>query len=353
MAVYLINLMLIVGFGFLFIQVNPTETKKKIYCIICSIQWILISGLRDYSVGADTWTYHTAFYRVQSMPWRTVILNCWNYLFKGLKTKDPGYNLLQKIFQIFSDDYRMWLFFIAIVFTGLMARWIYRYSSMPDVSFVIYSILFYSFFAITGHRQTLATALIVFLGYELAKKRQFLKFAIVSFIAFMLHKSSLVFILYYVIAAINFTPICFVLIFASTVIIGVLGSRLYAPIALALGFGEDQIEYSVGGAGTYATVLLLLCFIAFCMYPWINQKRVDAKYLYNLLFLTMVSTVLVYHNQNFMRIQQYYSMVIMLIIPEIIRAFDKNYRVFAYLFVVIFLTVYLLRVQPQYRFFFM
>ena len=352
MAVYFINIILILGYGFVFIHTNPSDAKKKVYCAICAIQWILLSGLRDYSVGNDTTQYKEHFETGIQTPWKILIDNCWNYLFNGYKTKDPGYYLLQKVFQIFSDDYRVWLFFIAIVFTGLMARWIYKYSTLPDISFLVYSVLFFAFYSITGHRQTLATALIVFLGYEFAKKREFVKFAIVAFIAFMLHKSSLVFVIYYFFANISITPIYVSIMLCLSVVVAVMGKQIYGPIASLLGFADEQVDYSGGGAETYATVLILLCVVTFCFYPWINKYRKDSKYFYNMLFLTFVTTLLVYQNQSFMRIQQYFSLVIMITIPELIQAFDKNYRVIPYLFVVVFLCAYFLRIQPQYRFFF-
>lgn len=352
MTIYLINIISILGFGFALIHTSPSDAKKKVYCTICAVQWILLSGLRDYSIGNDTKQYAYLFEEGFYTSWKTLIGNCWNYLLHGYKTKDPGYYLLQKIFQIFSHDYRLWLFFIAIVFTGLMARWIYKYSSMPDISFLVYSVLFFAFYSVTGHRQTLATAMIVFLGYEYAKKRQFVKFAIVAFIAFMLHKSSLVFIVYYLIANSSITSTYFIFMFGASFIIALLGKQLYGPLASFLGFADEQIDYSGGGAETYATILVLLCLVCFCFYPWINKKRTDSKYLYNMMTLTFVTTLLVYQNQTFMRIQQYFSLVIMIFIPELIQAFDRNYRVIAYLFVVGFLCAYFFRISPQYSFFF-
>ncbi len=352
MVVYILNLISIILFGFLFIHVNPTENKKKIYCTICAVQWILISGLRDWTIGNDTLEYANAFTRGLDTSWETAFSNCWDYLFNGLKTKDPGYYLLQKIFQIFSENYQLWLFFIAIVFTGLMAMWIYKYSSLPDVSFVIYSVLFYSFYSITGHRQTLATALIIFLGYEYAKKKQFFKFVIVAFLAFMLHKSSIVFVLYYLIAGISITPLYLFVMSVIALVFALFGKQLYIPIATFLGFEDEQINYNVGGAETYATVLILLCLIAFCFYPWVKKQRKDAKYLYNMLMLALLTTIFVYQNQSFMRIQQYFSLVIMLIVPEIIQAIERKYRAIPYLFVVIFLSVYFINLQPEYKFFF-
>lgn len=350
--VYFINIFLIFAWAILLLKNNPNPTKKKIYCAIIALQWILISGLRHHSVGSDTYQYYFRFMEAKHISWSEVLQQNWDYIFNGLDVKDPGYLLIQKAFLEISDSYHLFLIFIAAVFTGLMARWIYRYSKMPEISFLIYSVLFYAFYSITGHRQTLATALIVFLGYEYAKDRKWLKFAIVAFIAFMIHKSSIVFILFYFIANIEITKIYAVIV--SVIILGVaiLGIQLYGPIALALGFDESTIEYAGGGAETYATVLLLVCISSFILYPWISKRREDSKYLYNMMFLTTASTLLVYQQQGFMRIQQYYSLFIMIIIPELILSIEKKYRVIAYLGVVGILVMYLLTIQPYYRFFF-
>ena len=353
MTVYLINIALILLWSVPLIYIDTNSKKKKFYCTICAIQWILVSGLRDWSVGADTLNYYHWFEEVKFKSWSTLTTNVWDYLFNGLEIKDPGYNLLQKIFQIFFNDYQMWLVFIAILFTGFMARWIYKYSSMPEISFLLYSALFYSFFAVTGHRQTIATALVFFVGYEYAKKKKWAKFAIIAIIAFLIHKSSLVFILFYILANIRISMIYSIVMFIVIASFAVFGKQLYGPIAQFLGFSDEQIEYDVGGAETYATVLLLLCFVAFCLYPWISKRRIDAKNLYNMLFLTMGSTVLLYHNQSFMRIQQYFSLGIMAVVPEIILTVEKKYRIWLYLAVVIVLVAYLIRNNPKYSFFFL
>ncbi len=352
MVVYLANIALMFIWKFALLRKNQTDKKKKIYCGIVALQWILISGLRHWSIGADTYNYYNVFEASKSRTWQNIISNCYNYLFNGLKTKDPGYYLLQKIFQIFSDNYQVYLIFIAVVFTGLMAWWIYKNSEMPEISFLIYSTIFYSFYAITGHRQTIATALIVFVGYELIKEKKYLKFMLVAFAAFMIHKSSIVFIAYMIIANINLSLVYVSIMAASIAAVAILGNQLYVPIAVMLGFDEEQIEYAGGGAETYATVLLLVCVASFILHHWISKRRSDYKYLYNMMFLVVASTLLIYEQQGFMRIQQYFSLIIMIVIPEMILSIEKKYRTVAYVGVVGILVVYLLMRSPEYRFFF-
>lgn len=352
MAVFLVNFLLIVLWDILLLQNNPTESKKKIFCTISAIQWILISGLRSIELSRDvSINYVRAFEETKLMPWLKIFSAIRDYLFNGLEIKDPGYNLVMKIFQIFSNNFQVFLIFIAIVFTVSMAVWIYKYSSMPGLSFLIYSSLFYSFFALTGLRQTIATALVVFIADKFVRERKFIPFAIIAFIAFLIHKSSVVFVIYYLIAGISITPMY--LAFSGCVIaaISMLGGSLYAPIANILGFGDEVITNNRHSATTYALMMLAICIIAYFVYPLVSKQREDSKFLYNMLILTIFSNLLVMQNQSFMRIQQYFALIIMIIIPEIILTIDKRHRAIIYLCGIVFMLFYLVSNNPQYRFF--
>ncbi len=352
MTVYLTNIALIFFWALFLLQSkNNKDNNKKLYCGIVAFQWVLISGFRHVDIGADTLEYKNAFERVKQTPWSTILENIFDYLFKGKEIKDPGYALVEKISQIFCKDYQVFLIFIALLFTGFMAVWIYKNSKDPCFSFFLYSILFYSFYALTGHRQTIATALIVFLGYKYIKERKFFKFTILAFIAFLIHKSSVVFFPYYFIANI---PITIPYVVIATIIIGVvtfLGKGIYGPLAEILGFGEDQIDYAVGGAETYAAVLSLMCLVVLVFYFYYKNRTENATRIFNITLLTLLSSLLVFQNQSFMRIQQYYSLFLCISLPEVIYSFEKKSRIIVYVFVVCFLVLYLIRNNPQYLFF--
>ncbi len=351
MTVYLINIFLILSLGYVLLYKDKTDKKTKIYCGIVAVQWILISGLRDLSIGADTENYFSRFEATKIIPWSQIFSNLWGYLFEGLDTKDPGYFLFQKTFQIFCDDYQIYLLFIAFIFTSFMAVWIYKNSSEPCFSFLLYSVLFYAFYALTGHRQTIATALIVFLGYKYIKEKKLFKFALIAFVAYTIHKSSLVFIPYYFIANI---PITLPYVFVSIVVIAVVvinGKSLYGVVADFLGFGEGMIDYDVGGAETYAAVLTIMCLVILVFYYYYKDKTENATRIFNITLLTLMSSLLVFQNQSFMRVQQYYSLFLCLSFPEVINSFDKKSRTFVYIFTVSFLVLYLIRNNPQYLFF--
>lgn len=351
MTVYLINIFLILFWGYFLLYKYKSDKNTKIYCGIIALQWILISGLRHISIGADTEAYANAFERVKSTSWSRIFSNIWDYLFNGLEIKDPGYPLFEKIFQIFCGDYQVYLVFIATIFTSLMAVWIYKNSAMPEFSFILYSVLFYSFYAVTGHRQTIATALIVFWGYKYIKERKLVKFLILAFIAFLLHKSSLVFIPFYFIANIPITIPYVIIALVVLATIVVLGRPIYGAIAEWMGYSEEQTMYEGGGAETYAVILILVSVVTLLCYYFYKDRTEKATHIFNITLLTLMSSFLVIQNQGFMRIQQYYSLFIMITFPEVILSFDKKGRTLVYVGTVAFLILYLIRNNPKYLFF--
>ncbi len=351
MTVYLINILLVVFWGFILIYNNKSDTNTKIYCGLVALQWILISGLRHISIGTDTANYKNWFESVKSISWSKVFDDLWGYIFQGKEVNDPGYNLIQKTFQIFCDDYQIFLLFIALIFTSFMAVWIYNNSKDPCFSFILYSVLFYSFYAVTGHRQTIATALVVFIGYKYIKERKLVKFALLAFAAFLIHKSSVVFVPYYFLANITITPLYVIFALIIIAVIVLMGKSLYAPLSELLGFGEEQINYSKGGAETYALVLALMCIVILCFYYFYKHRTENATRIFNITLLTLMSSLLIFQNQSFMRVQQYYSLFLCVSFPEVILSFERKSQTFVYLVTLIVLVFYLIRNNPQYLFF--
>ncbi len=351
MVIYLINIILILAWNVL-LKKYDEKAHRKYFCIIAAVQWTLLSGLRALSVGADTYAYYVNFEDMKLYPWDETLELVYDYLFKGEEIKDPGYYVVMKAFQLFSGSYQMFLLAIAVLFMSLMGRWIYKYSASPVTSFILFSTLFYSFYAVTGHRQTIATALIFFQGYEYIKERKLIRFAIISFIAFLIHKSCVVFVPFYFLAFVPYRRLTVTIYLVLACIVVVLGKQLYGPIALALGFDQGQVDYAVGGADLYAVMLTLLSLVTLFFMPQIKERREDINQLFNATAITLVTALLVIQNQGFMRIQQYYSMFMMITIPEVIETVEKKSRMLTYLLFGAVMVLYMIRNNPHYAFFF-
>jgi transmembrane protein EpsG len=97
----------------------------------------------------------------------------------------------------------------------------------------------------------------------------------------------------------------------------------------------------------------VLCVVTWFFYSQIKRHREDADHLFHALSLAMASALLVIQNQGFMRIQQYFSVFIMLTVPELINVIKREYRILGYLAFGAVMIFYLIQNDPAYRFFFM
>jgi len=81
MKVYLFNILVLLAWAALLLWHRPDHVKKALFCAIATSQWIVVSGLRHPSVGADTYAYRDHFYRVLSTPWTDVMDSLWGTYF--------------------------------------------------------------------------------------------------------------------------------------------------------------------------------------------------------------------------------------------------------------------------------
>lgn len=351
MIVYLVNIFLIVLFGIIFLGAKSSKRNKKIFCTLSTIQWVIISGLRHISIGADTLGYKVnRFDFTVYKTWGTIFEDFINIIFKGASGKDPGYTLFEKFVQIFTTNYQIFLIVIALIFTIPFGIWVYKNSSEPCISFLIYSCLFYSFFSITGHRQAIATALAILIGYKFMKERKIVLFLIIIFLAYTIHKSAIVVLPFYFLCNKKITKKYLVLFGMFSVFVLVLGKVAYAPIARYLDY-EIYLENTIGGIGMYAFLMILVMIIGLWRMPIVLERNPDANRIYNAMFIGTLGTLMALQNQSFMRFQQYYTLFIMLLIPEIIYSFNKRDRKLVYYIGASLLILMFIKNDPQYLFF--
>lgn len=350
MLIYLLNILFIFMWAFLLLAYKPSDQKKKAFCAIACIQWVMVSGFRSAYVGADTMNYRRLFYLVENTSWNKIFSDILFYI-RGGEINDPGYVLFVKLFQVFSTNYQVYLIFIALVFMVPMAIWIYKNSSMPCLSFVIFSTLFYSFYAVTGIRQTIATAFVVFIGYEFIKKKKPIPFLIITFLSFFIHKSCLCFLPFAFFAHKKITKTYVAIFTVITSAFLALGKALYGPFAELIGY--DIEKENLEDTSSYVIVVCLIMLASFIFMKYIKNNVDEDKFraIYNAALFATAFTLLTIRNQAFMRVQQYYSLLLMLLVPELVKAFNKRLQPIVYILGVGVLITKLIFNNPFYEFF--
>lgn len=334
---------------------DSNRIRSKRTCITGAIGWILLSGLRGLSVGADTAAYALSFEQAANTSWNTVWQNViLKYFYRvDIAGKDFGYYLLEKAFSSITDSYTLWLLFIAILFTVPMAILVYKYSDNACISWIVYSTLFYSFFAITGHRQTIATAIVLWGGFECIRKRKLIPFLLLTLIAYTIHKSAICVLPFYWLSQVKVTKTKLFWYICAIIAAFIFRSQLLSFLQAIVGY-ESYQQYEAARAGVFLFLLIAMAVFTFIFWEQIqNSDNQVLNMSVNALMMACVFSPLLLINPSFMRVVQYYSVFIIFLIPEFRFAFHDNSKALFLRIIAIIMILLLIKQMPSYSFFFM
>ena len=327
--------------------------KNKFFCIIASINWILLSGLRSLDVGADTYSYKIDFFdKISNISWNELLTSFYSKYFLGDMNleKDLGYRIFEKVFHIFSDNYQLYLIFIAIIFFIPLARTIYKYSSNSYLSYILFSCLFYSFFAITGLRQTIATAIVVLLGIDLIKNKKLVLFVIIILIASTIHASAICFFPFYWLSRIKISKKTLLIYWVLIILSFIFRNQMFSLLREVAGY-ENYGYFENASGGTFLFFLLTISLFVSIFYKKIISGNPFINMSMNALFIACIFSSMLLINPSSMRVVQYYSIFLLYIFPQCKNIFKENNRYF-FNFVCVFVLIGLLIMNnPTYSFF--
>ncbi len=328
MIVNLVVIFLILIIGYFFnrtykLNSNTNYVRKKYIKFICVIL-ILQSGLRNVAVGEDTYAYFNVYENIKTKTWVDIYNTAIEYYKTGNSLiRDPGYAFFQKTVQLISKDFQFFLFVIAIIFFSAFGTFVYRNTKrLKDVilAFLIYSVLFYSFFSYTGQKQTIATALIL-VSYEFIKKKKMIPFLFLVLIASTIHKSALIFIPFYFVNQIKKTKNFYRIVLLLFPVILVFSNNLGIFFKIIGGY-ELYEQYEGAGSYTFTAIFLLISVVALLRSKIILKHNPNAQHYYNAFAIALLFLPLTWFNPSAMRVVQYFSIFMVLFIPEIIYSFN-------------------------------
>ena len=357
---YLLNI-LIVTVAYLFpvtlggsrTDIEKENLIRKRVCVVGTICWIVLSGLRHYSVGDDTQSYGVRFETVKSTSWG----NLWErvvdkYILGVEGVKDPGYPLFQKIIQIFVKDYQVYLVLVAALFFIAFGIFLYKFSQNPYIGYILFSSLFYSFFAITGTRQTIATAFVVLIGVHLIRKKKLVAFVLLTLLASSIHMSCLCFLPFYFISRIKINRITLSLYWIVTVLAFAFRYEFLELLQSVVGYDTYGDEEGAG-VGTFMVLLIFVGILITCFCKKMLEINEEIATIgINAVMLSCVFSSLLLITPAMMRVVQYYSLFLVVVIPEFASVLPKkNDKRIYYMIVVGILVTLLVISEPTYKFF--
>lgn len=291
------------------------ERNRKKLCVFAAIMLIMQSGLRNVAVGADTYAYFEIFEQDIQLSW-TQIINNFTEVYVYGEGKDAGYKVFEKLCSYITTNYTVYLLIIACIFFIPMMRVVYRNTTTMThivIAIVVYESLFYSFFSVTGCRQTIETGL-CFLAFEEIKNKNLKKFLLYIFLGTFIHKSCLIFLPFYWIANIKKTYLLFYLAILSLPFMLAFGKSFTMELALLSG-SENYLNYvDQEATGAISLSFFYIVLVVCTFYQYRNDKKYfeEHSHIVNAVTLGLFFLPLTFVSSALMRIVQYYSIYLII-----------------------------------------
>jgi len=318
---------------------NSPSSRKGFIIFVCVIL-VLQSALRNIAVGSDTYQYFNRFQITMASSW-SEIMSAFVDVYKYGEGKDPGYPLIEKIFQIILPNYRCWLFAVAIFFFSSLGKFIYRYTSTIEdvlIAFSVYFLLFYSFFSITGLRQTIAVALSLHCFMALRNKK-YIVFVLLGIVAFTIHKSAVIIFFFPILNKINNLKFIFVICTFLMIVFAV--NRQYF-----ISWASESGGYE-GGYSIRLPYTLMAFYVIITIWIHASVKDRSNNDTYKRLFFFYLPTYcwipLMGWDSLFMRESLFFSVYSMVLLPMSINGVNKNNSTVRAVFVLFSFAYFLIR----------
>lgn len=333
MKVYIITLLLVCILSSLEYQKRYEEENfsvrsragikmSKIYLFLIIFIFLFVGGLR-FKVGSDYIAYASSYMASFSEIKQKFIAFEEPIIFIITDLSRMIWN--EGIFVIFVEN----ALTVFLVFKGIRS---YEQKSyiMPICLYILYCGWTSSF---NGIRQSLAVAFIFAFSKCSEGNRWILKYIVVGFIAFLIHKSALFMIPILLLAnrKIDFKQIVYILIIAA--MMPVLGS--YALVFMNSSMNTEYAVHSVNILRVLVSVMpVILCICCG------KKFREENKFLVNMAIINALITITTRNSALMYRFSDFTNIYLMLLIPKFEVLFTKNSRWMYRLIVIILFFVY-------------
>lgn len=162
-------------------------SNKKFLVAIYSIPLLLILGLRDKSVGSDTYAYSLDYLYWGSIDYSDLVFSF---------TEECGYKLIQYLFYNMGIPWQLFLFILSSFMVYSISVFIYRYSKTTIFTLLLYLTIGIFAMNMTGIRQSVAVCICLFAYYYLENQND-IKFSLLVIVASTIHYTAFAFFVAY------------------------------------------------------------------------------------------------------------------------------------------------------------
>lgn len=252
-------------------DISASVRRKKLlpYIVVASMPMFIILGLRGYRVGTDTIQYITHLRRISEMTFS----EAWDY-----SDNEPGLYVLMYLCSRISTDPTFFLCVYALITTFSFIRFVEKNGDGELLTIFFHVTLGSFLFIVTGMRQGLAIAFCL-LAVDYARRRKLIPFLLAMLPAFLTHRSSIMFLIVYLIANRKLSFLNFFFLALATTIFITFLDVFQNWFNSALDYNYDIEE--TGNGGIYLVIVLLMNGFSLILSKRVLTDRPDALVLYN------------------------------------------------------------------------
>lgn len=193
MTVYIVMYILIIVVAFIeYNREMPLQDKNARFWLASATILTLVSGLRGFSVGADTENYADWFEYLKGLSWKNLFSD---------KTIDIeyGYRLYSYLLSKISNDPRIVIFTSSAIIIFSFLYFLSKHSDDLFISVVLFLGLNHFFTSINTYRTYLALAIIIW-AYDALFKKKYIAAVLLFSLGFLFHRTTIIFSLVMIIA---------------------------------------------------------------------------------------------------------------------------------------------------------
>lgn len=300
--VIMLNVCLSHGLGY--------KAKKAIY-IVTAIQLILIVILRSPIDGfwPDTENYLNTFKYFNSyVSFKQICTTGW----------EPGIVLLVKLISIVSVDEQIYIVVLGLLILIPIFIMIWKECDFPILGLLV----FYSMgclFVTSIYRQWLAIAILAW-SLRYVYRRDLKKFLLFLLIAFTFHRTAIVFLGVYFLYNYRISGAKLIVAMISSAILGSTGRFV---LMLANRFARMQVVAENNG-GYILLLVLWVCVLVSYFYMKTDMKNPKVRLPFNIVLFAAVIQPISFTFSLWSRIVIYFSMYLVLLLPQLISAIKSS-----------------------------
>lgn len=334
MIIYLLSLAIISIIGLIF-KCNQTKNKKIFFLIFSFLILTTIAMLRSNSVGVDTRQYVRNFSNIASLGF----LNITKIRY------EIGFSVLCLLLSYISSNSQILIMVTSLIINISIFRFIYKNSDNVVLSVICYIVLNFFFMYMNIMRQALAIAIILW-GYDYLQKDRYITFIVIVLLATQFHTSAILAVILLILRICNFDKRFIKITLALSLLGFVFGRNIFlfiskiSPRLYAYIGGDYDVSNYFGALINF--MIYVFIFITGMIIIAKEEKSVfiDKKNKNNILIgimgITCVLSALVMRVSIFNRFVPYFSIFVIIWLPNCLNMIKKSKTRLFYSTIIIF-----------------